>query len=74
MMYSQGLRLFYSRGLHLLVSKPTIARMALTQQRAFSIYNSEVVNIICEIKIYKERFLHRQKEEGWQKVRIIIRC
>ena len=41
MMYSQGLRLFQSRGLHLLLARP----VALTTQRAqaFSFYNVETV-------------------------------
>lgn len=48
MMYSQGLKLFYNRGLHLLVSNArpaTVGYLALTQQsRAFSVYNTEAVS------------------------------
>jgi hypothetical protein len=45
MIYSQGLRLFYNRGLHLLVSRHALANVALTSQRVrcFSIVNNEMV-------------------------------
>ena len=61
-MYSQGLRLFQNRGLHLLLSRP----VALTTQRsqAFSIYNAESVRIHSHLMlqnynniIITERFL-----------------
>lgn len=42
MMYSQGLRLFYNRGLHLLMTQPAVTRLAFTSQRAFSVVNQEM--------------------------------
>jgi hypothetical protein len=47
MMYSQGLRLFYNRGLHLLVTKtPQIPRVVVAAQsfRSFSIFSQEQVS------------------------------
>jgi hypothetical protein len=49
MMYSQGLKLFYNRGLHFLVAKPTAAsRLALVAQnaRCFSLTNNQIVRAL----------------------------
>jgi hypothetical protein len=68
MMQAQGLRLFYNRGLHLLLARPAVSGAALTSSRAqfFSVVNSEMV--FFSILIFTERFLNWKKEQGWQKV------
>lgn len=51
MMYSQGLRLFQNRGLHLLLTRPAVA---FTQQstQAFSVYNFESVITIFNFELH----------------------
>ena len=68
MMYSQGLRLFYNRGLHLLLAKPAVSAVALTQQRAqaFSVYNFQMVFIFNSYFISIERILICKEVKGRQ--------
>jgi hypothetical protein len=76
MMYSKGLKLFYNKGLHLLVARPAVG-MTQQQVQYFSIYNQEMVLTLLEILIVNlERVLLCKERQGRQKgwCRYIIRC
>lgn len=68
-MYSQGLRLFYNRGLHLLVSNPAMPKMMMASQsfRTFSVLNQEQVRN-WRIIDWRETSLHtiRRRRAGEQ--------